>query len=154
MTLHLKTESSKRIKNNPIFFRFSGLWDDYEFKQGMVFFPDGKSEEYVPGKNYLDIPKPEQFPSKIILFDWSKFKFEKARSLRINQKIVLQQQKYLEPLIEYGMITRTKEEDVANKSKVAETNYTPYPLVNKFVKSSSYNFDHLEKSNFFQLIFP
>lgn len=122
------------------------MWEDYDFKHGKVTLADGTEEDFIPGKDYLQIPKPVPFQSKLILFNWSKFKFEKARSLRINQKIVMHQQKYLEPLIHYGMATLLKKEHITNKMPAANTNYTKYPMVSSFVNPTAYNFDHLEKS--------
>lgn len=107
---------------------------------------DGTEEKFNPSKNYLEIPEAEQYKSKLIFFNWKKFKYEKVKSVRINQKIVLHQQKHLESLIDYGMLKKIKKEDIKAGMEVSvKTNYTKFPLVQKFIDPTLYNFDHLEK---------
>lgn len=126
-----------------IFHRFSGIWKEYRFIKGVVIDHHGKREVFDPEKDYLKIKKIEKFDSKLILFNWRTFVYQKVYMAKINKKIIVKQAKDLEPLVDYGMLHRLTWQDIMKKDSIGLTNYTEYPRIAKFLKATDYNYDHL-----------
>ena len=126
-----------------------GEWKDFILQKGTVKTPDGKVEEYDPAKHdYLNLEKKEAYASKLVLFDWNKFVYKILGTHKINLKILFsQQQDFLKPLIDYGMIRLVHEQEY-RKDDRALTHYNEFPRVDLHIRKGEFNIDHLLRSEF------